>query len=62
MISFLLSAGVSRLMAALLFGLNLLDAVSFFGVSVLLAGVAVLAMVVPARRAVRLHARSRIRP
>ena len=45
------SAGVSRLMAATLFGLNLLDTVSFFGVSLLLGAIALLATWLPARRA-----------
>jgi macrolide transport system ATP-binding/permease protein len=49
----LLSAGVSRLMAAILFGLSPLDVVSFLGVSVLLGGIALVATVLPARRAMR---------
>ncbi len=44
------SAGVSRLFAATLFGLNPMDAVSFFGVSLLLGVIALLATYVPARR------------
>ena len=52
-IGFLLSAGVSRLMAATLFGLSPLDAVSFFGVSFLLGGIALMATILPARRAIR---------
>lgn len=50
-IGFLLSAGVSRLMAATLFGLSPLDAISFFGVSILLGGIAMVATILPARRA-----------
>ncbi len=44
------SAGVSRLMAATLFGLSPLDAVSFLGVSLLLGAIALLATWLPARR------------
>jgi putative ABC transport system permease protein len=49
----LLSAGVSRLIAAILFGLSPLDVISFLGVSVLLGGIALVATVLPARRAMR---------
>lgn len=52
-IGLIISAGVSRLMAATLFGLNPLDAVSFSGVSLLLAAVAGIAIILPARRALR---------
>jgi ABC-type antimicrobial peptide transport system permease subunit len=45
------SSGVSRLMVATLFGLNPMDAVSFSGVSLLLAAIALLATWLPARRA-----------
>jgi FtsX-like permease family len=44
------SAGVSRLFAATLFGPNPMDAVSFFGVSLLLGVIALLATYLPARR------------
>jgi putative ABC transport system permease protein len=47
------SAGVSRLLAATLFGLNPLDAVSFSSVSLLLGSIALLATYLPARRATR---------
>jgi len=47
------SAGVSRLLAATLFGLNPMDAISFSGVTLLLGSVALLATVLPARRAMR---------
>jgi predicted permease len=49
----LLSACVSQLMAATLFGLGTLDAVSFLGVSLLLGGIALVATVLPARRAMK---------
>ena len=52
-IGFLLSAGMSRIMAATLFGLSPLDAISFFGVSILLGGIALVATILPARRAMR---------
>jgi predicted permease len=45
------SAGVAHLIAATLFGLNPMDAVSFSGVSLLLGAIALLATVLPARRA-----------
>ena len=47
------SAGVSLLFAAMLFGLNPMDALSFSGVSLLLGAIALLATYVPARRAAR---------
>jgi macrolide transport system ATP-binding/permease protein len=47
----IVSAGVARLLAATLFGLNPLDAVSFIGASLLLSSVALLATYLPARRA-----------
>jgi putative ABC transport system permease protein len=47
------SAAVSRLLAATLFGLSSMDAVSFAGVSLLLASIALLATWLPARRATR---------
>ena len=53
LIGIVASAGVSRLLAAMLFGLNLLDAFSFFGVSLLLGGVALVATLLPARRATK---------
>jgi predicted permease len=45
------SAGVSRALSATLFGLSLLDTVSFAGVSLLLIAIALLATWIPARRA-----------
>jgi len=53
LIGIVASAGVSRLLAATLFGLNMLDAVSFVGVSTLLGSIALVATVLPARRATR---------
>jgi putative ABC transport system permease protein len=47
------AAGVSQLMHSILFGLSALDPVAFLGVSGFLAGVALLAGFVPARRATR---------
>jgi putative ABC transport system permease protein len=46
---------VTRLMSSLLFGVDPLDALTFAAVGTVLAGAAVLACVVPARRAVRLE-------
>jgi macrolide transport system ATP-binding/permease protein len=49
----LASAGVSRTLSAMLFGLNPLDPVSFAGVSLVLITIALLATWLPARRATR---------
>jgi ABC-type antimicrobial peptide transport system permease subunit len=48
-----ISAGVSRLFTATLFGLDPMDVISFFGVSLLLGTIALLATYFPARRAMR---------
>ena len=47
------AAGAARLLTATLFGLSPWDAVSYSGVCALLAGVALVAIVLPARRALR---------
>ncbi len=44
---------VTRVMATLLFGVSATDPLTFGGIAVLLAGVAFLAIIIPARRAVR---------
>jgi len=48
-----LSLALSRLLSSLLFGLSPTDAATFVGVPALLCGVALLAVLVPARRAAR---------
>jgi macrolide transport system ATP-binding/permease protein len=50
-IGIIVSAGVSRALSAMLFGLSPLDTVSFAGVSLLLIAIALLATWLPARRA-----------
>ena len=45
---------VTRIMASLLFGVSPRDALTFIAVSVLLAGIALLACLIPARRATRI--------
>jgi macrolide transport system ATP-binding/permease protein len=52
-VGFLAAIGVSRVLSSFLFGLSSLDAASFAGVSLFLAGIALLASYVPARRAMR---------
>jgi predicted permease len=52
-IGFLLAIGVARLLASLLLGVSPLDALTFGGVSLLLALVAALACYLPARRATK---------
>jgi predicted permease len=53
LVGLVVSAGVSRLLDTILFGLNPVDAVSFSGVSLLLGAVGIAATYVPARRAMR---------
>ncbi|HEY1676887.1 MAG TPA: ABC transporter permease [Candidatus Sulfotelmatobacter sp.] len=48
-----LAAGVSWLLRHILYGLHVIDGISFVGVSLLLLGIALLAAFVPARRATR---------
>jgi predicted permease len=55
------SAGIARLIATTLFGLNPMDAVSFSGVSLLLGAIALLATYLPARRAMRIEPMTALR-
>jgi putative ABC transport system permease protein len=47
------AAGAARVLVSLLFGLSTLDPITFLGVSVILAAVALLAGYIPARRATK---------
>jgi ABC-type antimicrobial peptide transport system permease subunit len=53
LIGIAVSAGVSRLLDAILFGLNPIDVISFSGVSLLLGAIGIVAAYIPARRAMR---------
>jgi ABC-type antimicrobial peptide transport system permease subunit len=52
-VGFAVCAAASRLMSVMLYGISPLDLLTFAGVSLFLAGIAVLACYVPARRATR---------
>ena len=47
------SLGLTRLMANMLFGVSAADPITFCGVALVLAGVALTACYIPARRAMR---------
>jgi ABC-type antimicrobial peptide transport system permease subunit len=48
-----ISAALSHLLSALLFGLNPLDPLAFLGVSLLLSAITAVAAYIPARRATK---------
>jgi putative ABC transport system permease protein len=54
-IGLVVSLGLSRFLAGLLFGVSPTDAITFLGVSVLLTGAALLASYIPAMRAARIN-------
>jgi putative ABC transport system permease protein len=49
----ILSVGASYLLRGILYGLNTVDAISFVGVSLLFLAIALLAVYIPSRRAMR---------
>lgn len=53
LIGIVLSAAVSRVLSSLLFGLSAHDAVAFISVPLFLLAVAIMASLIPARRAMR---------
>jgi macrolide transport system ATP-binding/permease protein len=53
LIGIVVSAGISHLLDAILFGLNPVDAISFAGVSLLLGAIGIIAAYIPARKAIR---------
>jgi len=55
------SLGVTRLVSSLLFGVGATDPITFAGVAVLLAVVALLASYLPARRAMRFDPNTALR-
>ncbi|HEX8137502.1 MAG TPA: FtsX-like permease family protein, partial [Pyrinomonadaceae bacterium] len=52
-VGLLAAIAVTRVMASLLYGVTPTDALTFIAVAVLLAGIALLACLIPARRATR---------
>ncbi len=54
-IGMVVAAGVTRLMAALLFGVSAIDPVTYLAVALGLASVALFANYIPARRATRVN-------
>lgn len=61
LVGMLLSVGASYLMRAILYGVSILDAVSYIGVSTLFLGIALFAAYIPARRALRVDPMAALR-
>ena len=57
----LLSVGASYLMRAILYGLNIVDGISYIGVSTLFLAIALFAAYIPARRALRVDPMAALR-
>lgn len=57
----ILSVGASYLMRAILYGMNIVDAISYIGVSTLFLAIALFAAYVPARRALRVDPMAALR-
>jgi MacB-like periplasmic core domain/FtsX-like permease family len=61
LVGMILSVGTSYLMRAILYGLNIVDAISYVGVSTLFLAIALFAAYIPARRALRVDPMAALR-
>ena len=61
LVGMILSVGTSYLMRAILYGLNIVDAISYIGVSTVFLAIALFAAYIPARRALRVDPMAALR-
>ena len=61
LVGMILSVGASYLMRAILYGLNIVDAISYIGVSTVFLAIALFAAYIPARRALRVDPMAALR-
>jgi putative ABC transport system permease protein len=61
LVGIILSAGASYLMRAILYGLNIVDVISYIGVSTVFLAIALFAAYIPARRALRVDPMAALR-